>query len=125
MCVSSWVTAAIAPHHCRCWVCVCAGLPDVGLSADQQGPLPHAGPDLPAGGVHDGWVWSGGSGDGYAAVLLWDRAGFQAASPRCPACPAYPAADNKQEIDLPPPAIVKPVELWTGKQLFSLLLRPK
>ncbi|KDD75278.1 domain 1 of RNA polymerase Rpb1, partial [Helicosporidium sp. ATCC 50920] len=25
---------------------------------------------------------------------------------------------------LPPPAILKPVELWTGKQLFSLLLRP-
>lgn len=35
------------------------------------------------------------------------------------------AADNKQQVDLPPPAIVKPVQLWTGKQLFSLLLRPK
>ncbi|KAL4425069.1 hypothetical protein ABPG77_010383 [Micractinium sp. CCAP 211/92] len=32
--------------------------------------------------------------------------------------------DNKQQVDLPPPAIVKPVQLWTGKQLFSLLLRP-
>ena len=27
-------------------------------------------------------------------------------------------------IDLPPPAILRPVELWTGKQIFSLLLRP-
>ncbi|PSC73949.1 DNA-directed RNA polymerase III subunit rpc1-like isoform X2 [Micractinium conductrix] len=32
--------------------------------------------------------------------------------------------DNKQSVDLPPPAIVKPVELWSGKQLFSLLIRP-
>ena len=28
------------------------------------------------------------------------------------------------QIDLPPPAILKPVELWTGKQLTSVLLRP-
>ena len=27
-------------------------------------------------------------------------------------------------IDLPPPAIHKPLRLWTGKQIFSLLLRP-
>ena len=27
-------------------------------------------------------------------------------------------------LDLPPPAVVKPVEMWTGKQAFSLLLRP-
>ena len=40
-----------------------------------------------------------------------------------PASP--PSADNKQSVDLPPPAIVKPVELWSGKQLFSLLIRPK
>jgi DNA-directed RNA polymerase III subunit RPC1 len=31
----------------------------------------------------------------------------------------------RQVLDLPPPAILKPVELWTGKQLFSLLIRPK
>ena len=49
----------------------------------------------------------------------------------CPAClpaclPALsPPADNKCVVDLPPPAVVKPVELWTGKQLFSLLIRPK
>jgi DNA-directed RNA polymerase III subunit RPC1 len=28
-------------------------------------------------------------------------------------------------IDLPAPAIFKPIELWTGKQAFSLLLRPR
>ncbi|KAL4534056.1 hypothetical protein Ndes2526B_g07060 [Nannochloris sp. 'desiccata'] len=29
------------------------------------------------------------------------------------------------KIDLPAPAIFKPIELWTGKQAFSLLLRPR
>ncbi|GLU11714.1 hypothetical protein SLE2022_284390 [Rubroshorea leprosula] len=32
--------------------------------------------------------------------------------------------DSMDPIDLPTPAILKPVELWTGKQLFSVLLRP-
>lgn len=27
-------------------------------------------------------------------------------------------------INLPPPAIIKPVNLWTGKQIFSLMLKP-
>ncbi|XP_037787697.1 DNA-directed RNA polymerase III subunit RPC1-like [Penaeus monodon] len=31
-------------------------------------------------------------------------------------------ADYK--VDLPPPAIMKPQELWTGKQIFSLIIRP-
>jgi DNA-directed RNA polymerase III subunit RPC1 len=30
----------------------------------------------------------------------------------------------EEQIDLPPPAIVKPVELWTGKQVFGMMLRP-
>lgn len=34
----------------------------------------------------------------------------------------YGGAD--EHIDLPPPAIVKPIELWTGKQVFSMMLRP-
>ena len=29
-----------------------------------------------------------------------------------------------EQIDLPPPAIIKPVMLWTGKQIFNVLLRP-
>lgn len=33
-------------------------------------------------------------------------------------------SDNRQVVELPPPAIVRPLELWTGKQLFSMLLRP-
>ena len=27
-------------------------------------------------------------------------------------------------LDLPPPALVKPMTMWTGKQMFSLLLKP-
>ncbi|EGC39460.1 RNA polymerase III, largest subunit [Dictyostelium purpureum] len=33
-------------------------------------------------------------------------------------------ADANEHIDLPPPAILKPIELWTGKQIFEVLLRP-
>uniref|UniRef100_A0A1D1XDD4 DNA-directed RNA polymerase subunit n=1 Tax=Anthurium amnicola TaxID=1678845 RepID=A0A1D1XDD4_9ARAE len=32
--------------------------------------------------------------------------------------------DGMDSIDLPTPALLKPVELWTGKQLFSVLIRP-
>lgn len=32
--------------------------------------------------------------------------------------------DTGVKIELPPPAIWKPCRLWTGKQLFSLILRP-
>lgn len=32
--------------------------------------------------------------------------------------------NGHEHIDLPPPAIIKPQALWTGKQLFSLLIRP-
>ncbi|XP_074571675.1 DNA-directed RNA polymerase III subunit 1-like [Curcuma longa] len=32
--------------------------------------------------------------------------------------------DAMDHVDLPVPAIMKPVELWTGKQLFSVLVRP-
>ena len=30
----------------------------------------------------------------------------------------------KMRIELPPPCIQKPVALWSGKQIFSLILRP-
>ncbi|KAE9394109.1 beta and beta-prime subunits of DNA dependent RNA-polymerase [Gymnopus androsaceus JB14] len=33
-------------------------------------------------------------------------------------------ADADLQIDIPPPAILKPVRLWTGKQIFSVLMRP-
>ncbi|KAL6556324.1 DNA-directed RNA polymerase III subunit 1 [Orobanche gracilis] len=32
--------------------------------------------------------------------------------------------DAMDSVDLPTPALLKPMELWTGKQLFSVLLRP-
>ncbi|KAG5357864.1 DNA-directed RNA polymerase III subunit RPC1 [Yarrowia sp. B02] len=33
-------------------------------------------------------------------------------------------SDGDMQFDIPPPAIQKPVQLWTGKQVFSLLIRP-
>lgn len=32
--------------------------------------------------------------------------------------------DGNAHLDLPPPAILKPEAMWTGKQVFSLLMRP-
>ncbi|XP_077239616.1 DNA-directed RNA polymerase III subunit 1-like isoform X2 [Tasmannia lanceolata] len=33
--------------------------------------------------------------------------------------------DVMEHIDLPTPALIKPMELWTGKQIFSVLIRPQ
>ena len=32
--------------------------------------------------------------------------------------------DGNMQIDLPPPTILKPVTLWTGKQVFNVMIRP-
>ncbi|CAM8879158.1 unnamed protein product [Rhodiola kirilowii] len=48
---------------------------------------------------------------------FYDRAAF---SLMC----AY-MGDGVDLVDLPTPSIIKPMELWTGKQLFSVLLRPE
>jgi hypothetical protein len=32
--------------------------------------------------------------------------------------------DANERVELPPPAILKPIQLWTGKQLFSVIFRP-
>lgn len=32
--------------------------------------------------------------------------------------------DANESIEIPPPSILKPVELWTGKQVINVLLRP-
>lgn len=32
--------------------------------------------------------------------------------------------DANEKIEIPPPSILKPVELWTGKQIINVLLRP-
>jgi DNA-directed RNA polymerase III subunit RPC1 len=33
-------------------------------------------------------------------------------------------ADAEMQIDIPPPTIWKPQRLWTGKQVFNVLMRP-
>ncbi|XP_032666413.1 DNA-directed RNA polymerase III subunit RPC1 [Odontomachus brunneus] len=33
-------------------------------------------------------------------------------------------SDDVKSVTLPPPAILKPVKVWTGKQIFSLVIRP-
>lgn len=33
-------------------------------------------------------------------------------------------SDASLNVTLPTPAILKPVKLWTGKQIFSLIIRP-
>ena len=35
----------------------------------------------------------------------------------------YMQCGSNERLTLPPPAIVKPVHLWTGKQLVSLMLQ--
>jgi DNA-directed RNA polymerase III subunit RPC1 len=37
---------------------------------------------------------------------------------------AWAATSPTEWIELPKPAILKPVELWTGKQLLSVVFRP-
>ena len=37
-------------------------------------------------------------------------------------CAYFGDADEK--IEIPPPSILKPIELWTGKQVINVLLRP-
>lgn len=32
--------------------------------------------------------------------------------------------DGEEHVDVPVPTILKPVELWTGKQVFSMMLKP-
>ncbi len=34
------------------------------------------------------------------------------------------AFDASEHVDIPPPAIVKPMQLWTGKQVFNVLIKP-
>ncbi|QRW01352.1 DNA-directed RNA polymerase III subunit C5 [Ceratobasidium sp. AG-Ba] len=33
-------------------------------------------------------------------------------------------ADANLQIDIPPPTIIKPIRLWTGKQIFNVLMKP-
>lgn len=57
-----------------------------------------------------------------AAYLLTQRDTFLTRDEIAQA--AATLGDACEHVDLPPPAVLKPVPLWTGKQVFSLLLRP-
>ena len=57
-----------------------------------------------------------------AAFLLTQPDVFFSREVFCQIC-SY-AGDASEHITLPPPAVLKPVMLWTGKQVFSLLIRP-
>lgn len=57
-----------------------------------------------------------------AAFLLSNKDTFFSRSEFCRVCSYF--LDANEMIDLPPPAIIKPRELWTGKQVISMLLMP-
>lgn len=57
-----------------------------------------------------------------ASFLISNKDTFFSRSEFCRVCSYF--LDANEAIDLPPPAIMKPVELWTGKQVISMLLVP-
>eukprot|EP00122_Pirum_gemmata_P010616 Pgem_evm1s9821 len=57
-----------------------------------------------------------------ASYLLSRRDVFMDRAQFAQTCSFFSGGDFK--VDIPPPAIFKPVRLWTGKQVFSCLLRP-
>jgi len=57
-----------------------------------------------------------------AAYLLTQRDQFFTREHFCQLVSYF--GDANEHIDLPLPAIIKPVELWTGKQVFAMLLVP-
>eukprot|EP00921_Rhytidocystis_pertsovi_P023540 GHVQ01037648.1.p1 GENE.GHVQ01037648.1~~GHVQ01037648.1.p1 ORF type:complete len:1582 (+),score=151.70 GHVQ01037648.1:212-4957(+) len=54
--------------------------------------------------------------------LLTSKDQFLTRDKFCQACCYF--VDGMAHIDLPPPTILKPLELWTGKQVIGVLLRP-
>jgi len=57
-----------------------------------------------------------------AAYMLTQNDRFFSKEEFCQLVSYYSFAS--EQIDLPPPAILRPVELWTGKQVFGAMLRP-
>jgi DNA-directed RNA polymerase III subunit RPC1 len=57
-----------------------------------------------------------------AAYLLSRKDVFYNRAQFCQIC-SY-MYDASVQVDLPPPAILKPVQLWTGKQIFNVMLKP-
>ncbi|XP_014244779.1 DNA-directed RNA polymerase III subunit RPC1 [Cimex lectularius] len=59
------------------------------------------------------------------AYLLTKKSVFFTHREACQIASTLIAGDDiDMQIDLPPPAIIKPAKLWTGKQIFSLLIKP-
>jgi len=58
-----------------------------------------------------------------AVYMLSRKSMFYDRSQFCQMCSWF--NDAAEHIDLPPPAIIKPVELWTGKQLWGVMIRPQ
>ncbi|KAL8273819.1 hypothetical protein Esti_002293 [Eimeria stiedai] len=54
--------------------------------------------------------------------LLTHKDSFFSRAAFCQACACF--TDGVMSVDLPPPAILHPEELWTGKQVINVLLRP-
>ena len=57
-----------------------------------------------------------------AAYLLTQRDRFFTHEQFCSLAAYF--GDAEEQIDIPSPAIVKPIHLWTGKQVFSAMIRP-
>ena len=57
-----------------------------------------------------------------SAFLLTSKDRFYSRSEFCLLC-SY-MGDAAEQYDLPVPSILKPVELWTGKQVFSAMVQP-
>jgi DNA-directed RNA polymerase III subunit RPC1 len=55
-----------------------------------------------------------------ASYMLTQRDRFFTHGQFCQLVSYY--GDATEHVDVPPPAILKPVQLWTGKQVFSMLL---
>ncbi|XP_049812819.1 DNA-directed RNA polymerase III subunit RPC1 [Schistocerca nitens] len=59
------------------------------------------------------------------AYLLTQKDNFLDRGQACQlAATLLAGSDTNMHIDLPPPTILKPMALWTGKQIFGLILRP-
>ncbi|KAK1444475.1 beta and beta-prime subunits of DNA dependent RNA-polymerase [Babesia gibsoni] len=57
-----------------------------------------------------------------ASYLLTSKDRFLTREQFCQICCYF--TDASIQVDLPPPAIMHPVNLWTGKQVFNCLLQP-
>jgi DNA-directed RNA polymerase III subunit RPC1 len=57
-----------------------------------------------------------------AAYLLTQRDQFFTRDQFCRLVTYF--GDAEEEIDVPCPTIIKPIPLWTGKQIFSMIVRP-